>query len=138
MLKGSCLCGAVRFEIDGTLDNPVACHCAQCRKTSGNYVAAGRCLEETVSVIGEVRWFASSPGARRGFCPTCGSSLFWKNESSPNISVHMGALDDPTGLTLEGHIYCAAKGDWEVIEDGLPKWAYEDEASDAKPWKPGA
>lgn len=134
MLKGSCLCGAVTFTVAETLQNPVACHCGMCRKATGNHVVAGRCREADVSIEGEVRWFASSPGARRGFCPTCGSQMFWKNESSANISIGLGVLDGETGLRTGGHIYCADKGDWEVIGDGLPCWEYEDEASDAKPW----
>ena len=137
MLRGSCLCGAVRFTLADTLHHPVTCHCAMCRKSSGNHVAAGRCPEAELSFETDegLRWFASSPGARRGFCGTCGSSLFWKNEESPNISVHLGCLDGATGLALEGHIYCADKADWEEIAGDLPKWAYEDAASDAKPWK---
>lgn len=136
MLHGSCACGAVRFTIAGTLANPVTCHCGQCRKSSGNHVAAGRCPEAELSFETDagLTWYASSPGAKRGFCGTCGSQLFWKNVSSPNISVHLGSLDGETGLKLEGHIYCAAKADWEEIDGPLPKWEYEDEASDAKPW----
>lgn len=138
MLKGSCLCGAVRFTIADTLHNPVACHCGQCRKITGNHVVAGRCPEAEAAVEGEIRWFESSPGVRRGFCPTCGSQLFWKMESSPNISVALGALDGETGLRLTGHIYCADKGDWEEIPDNpaAPRWEYGDLASDARKWSP--
>ncbi|MGG7565306.1 GFA family protein [Rhodovulum sp. DZ06] len=138
MLKGSCLCGAVRVTVADTLHNPVACHCGQCRKATGNHVVSGRCPEAEVTIEGEVRWYTSSPGARRGFCPTCGSQMFWKLESSPNISVALGMLDGETGLALTGHIYCADKGDWEEIPDSeaAPRWEYGDLASDAKPWRP--
>lgn len=134
-LSGSCLCGAVRFSIAGTLDHPVACHCGQCRKASGNHVAAGRCAESELTMIADetLRWFESSPGVRRGFCGTCGSPLFWKNESSPNISVGLGALDGETGLRLAGHIFCAHKGDWEEIPAAPPAWA-EGDGEGATPW----
>ena len=65
-------------------------------------------------------WFQSSPKARRGFCPTCGSNLFWDGPGA-NLSIMAGVLDQPTGLSMEGHIYCAQKGDWYEIADGTPQ-----------------
>jgi hypothetical protein len=73
-----------------------------------------------VSVEGAVTWFASSPEARRGFCAVCGSNLFWDGGGA-NLSIMAGALDGPTGLRLVGHIFCADRGDWYDIADGLPR-----------------
>ena len=117
---GGCLCGAVRFVVDGPLRPVVACHCGQCRKTSGNHVAATSAPREAVSVEGEVTWYRSSPEARRGFCATCGSQLFWDGPGA-NLSIFAGALDGPTGLRLAGHIFCADAADWEVIPAGVPR-----------------
>ena len=117
---GGCLCGAVWFVVDGPLRPVVACHCGQCRKTSGNHVAATSAPREAVSVEGEVTWYRSSPEARRGFCATCGSQLFWDGPGA-NLSIFAGALDGPTGLRLAGHIFCADAADWEVIPAGVPR-----------------
>ena len=120
MTGGSCLCGAVRFTVEGPLRAVVACHCGQCRKATGNYVAATGARRGAVAVDGAVTWFRSSDAARRGFCGTCGSNLFWDGPSD-HLAIMAGALDGPTGLTLAGHIFCADKGDWYEIPDGLPR-----------------
>ena len=114
---GGCLCGAVRFAVAGPMRPVVACHCGQCRRITGNYVAATSAPREAVTVTGEVRWFASSAPARRGFCPTCGSAMFWDG-GGHRLSISAGALDAPTGLRLAGHIFCADKGDWYDIPAG--------------------
>ena len=118
--SGSCLCGAVTYRVTGPMRPVVACHCTQCRKTSGFHVAATSAPREAVEVTGDVAWFQSSETARRGFCPVCGSNLFWDGGGA-NLSIMAGTLDGPTGLTLAGHIFCADKGDYYDIADGLPR-----------------
>lgn len=125
MTTGSCLCGAVHFSVTGPLRPVVACHCVQCRKTSGHFVAATSALREGVEIEGEVTWFQSSESARRGFCGVCGSSLFWDGPGV-NLSIHAGSLDLPTGLSLVGHIYCGDKGDYYEIADRLPQAVADD------------
>lgn len=119
-MTGGCLCGTVRFAVDGPLRPVVACHCAQCRRMSGNYVAATSAPRDSVTVQGDVRWYRSSDSAHRGFCPLCGSNLFWDGPGT-HLSIMAGALDGPTGLTLKGHIFCADKGDWYDIEGPTPQ-----------------
>lgn len=68
-----------------------------------------------------VGWFASSEKVRRGFCRTCGSSLFWDPIGKDKIAVAMGAFDAPTGVSLGIHIFVAEKGDYYEIVDGLPQ-----------------
>ncbi len=123
--RGSCLCGAVNFETYGPLRPVVACHCVQCRKTSGHYVAATSVARDALVIKGPVRWYASSGDARRGFCPDCGSSLFWDGPGG-RISIHAGTFDGETGLTLAGHIFTDAKGDYYGLEDGLPSAGQDD------------
>jgi len=118
--QGGCLCGAVRYEAAGPLRDVIACHCLQCRKTSGHHVAATAAARDGVAITGEVQWYTSSPEARRGFCPVCGSNLFWDGPD-PDLSIFAGTLDDPTGLRMGGHIFCAFKGDYYEITDGLPQ-----------------
>ena len=121
MYQGSCLCGSVTFTARGAARDPAACHCSQCRKQSGHFWAAMQVLDADLSVTGEVRWYAATPAARRGFCPTCGSFLFWKGRDDPDTGIALGALDGPTGLTLARHIFVADKGDYYEIHGGVPQ-----------------
>lgn len=113
---GGCLCGGVSYTVTGPMRPVVACHCRQCRKTSGHHVAATSAPRDAVELAGEVTWYASSDTARRGFCGTCGSNLFWDGAGA-NLSIFAGTLDGPTGLTLAGHVFCADKGDYYDIND---------------------
>lgn len=122
---GSCLCGGISYTVTGALRPVIGCHCGQCRKTSGHYVAATSAPRDTVAISGEVRWYSSSATARRGFCPTCGSSLFWDGPGS-HLSIHAGSFDSAPRLKLAGHIYCADKGDYYDLDDGLPMTAADD------------
>jgi hypothetical protein len=123
MHKGSCLCGAVRFEVMGELPGPEACHCSQCRKQSGHVFASTDVPRSAVTIHGgaNVTWFRSSDKARRGFCSTCGSSLFWDPVGKDWIAIAMGAFDPPTRTRLVKHIFVADKGDYYDIADGLPQ-----------------
>jgi hypothetical protein len=118
---GGCLCGAVRYRVQGALRDPVACHCAQCRRTSGHHVAAASAVSSDVRVDGGPVWYESSPGVRRGFCGVCGSNLFWERVDSGRMSIFAGSLDAPTGLSLRGHIFVGDKGDYYTIADGAPQ-----------------
>ncbi|NKB27917.1 MAG: GFA family protein [Rhodobacteraceae bacterium] len=117
--QGSCQCGAVSFQVSGPLRPVVACHCSQCRKASGHHVAATSAARADVTVTGAVSWYQSSDTARRGFCGTCGSQLFWDGPGA-NLSILAGSLDGATGLSMAGHIFCADKGDYYEVDDGLP------------------
>lgn len=117
---GGCLCGAVTYLVTGPLRPVIACHCVQCRKSSGHHVAATSVAREDIEISGEVTWFQSSKTARRGFCGTCGSNLFWDGAGA-NLSIFAGTLDGKTGLAMAGHIFCADKGDYYEITDDLPK-----------------
>jgi hypothetical protein len=123
MHTGSCLCGAVKFEVEGDLPGPDACHCTQCRKTSGHYWASTDVKRSALKVDGEfnVAWFRSSENVQRGFCSTCGASLFWDPIGKDWIAVAMGAFDAPTDTRLAKHIFVADKGDYYELKDGLPQ-----------------
>jgi hypothetical protein len=118
---GRCLCGAVRFEIDGPLRDVSVCHCVECRRWHGNpggYTAAPR---EAVRLVGEqhVRWIdspESNAHARRGFCSECGSSLFWDAPASAQLSIAAGTLDPPTGLRTVTHIYTEDASDYYDVD----------------------
>ena len=126
MHKGSCLCGAVSFEVAAPLHSPDACHCSQCRKQSGHYWASTDVARADLTIHGaeKLTWFRSSEKVRRGFCSTCGSALFWDPVEKDLVGVAMGAFDQPTDTQLGIHIFVAEKGDYYDIADGLPQNPY--------------
>jgi len=123
---GSCLCGAVKYQVNGPLRPVVACHCKQCRKTSGHYGAATSAARDDLRIAGDVKWYASSDTARRGFCRDCGSAMFWDG-GGERVSIWAGTLDGTTGLRLRGHIFVADKGDYYDICDDLPTYPQGDD-----------
>lgn len=114
MHKGSCLCGGVTFELHGELRDVLACHCLQCRKTSGHYWAATNVSRENLQLTKRetLRWYASSKSAERGFCHQCGASLFWHMHDSNTISVAAGCVDGATGCITAEHIFTNTQGDY--------------------------
>jgi hypothetical protein len=120
---GTCLCGSIRYRIEGILRDVICCHCALCRRMSTHVGAYTECAFSDLAFENAetLRWFCATPHARRGFCTTCGSALFWQRISSDHISVAAGTLDQPTNLKLIGHICVAQKGDYYEIADELPQ-----------------
>jgi hypothetical protein len=115
---GSCLCGAVHYRVSGPLRPIIACHCIQCRKSSGHYVAATACPTEALHMEGDtLQWFASSPQAERGFCGRCGSNLFWRRTGSSSTSIWAGSIDGPTGLHIAQQMFTRSKGDYYTLPD---------------------
>jgi hypothetical protein len=123
MHRGSCLCGAVSFEVVGDLPPPDACHCLQCRKVSGHFFTSTDVPRASLTVHGGecVKWFLSSEKVRRGFCTNCGCPLFWDPIHRDWIGIAMGAFDMPTNTILKIHVHVAEKSDYYEIADGLPQ-----------------
>ena len=123
--SGACLCGSVKFEVNGPLTDVIYCHCEQCRKTSGHYFAATSCMREhlDITVDDGLQWYQSSPEAKRGFCDRCGSSVLWDFHDAPSVSIAPGCLDLPTGLRAVAHIFVADASDYYTIDDDLPQHA---------------
>ena len=124
---GGCLCGAVRYEVRGSLRDILICHCGECRRAHGSVGAYSAAHLEEFTVLDEtaLRWVDSPESdhhAQRGFCGECGSSLFWQGRNLPRIGIAAGTLDRPTGLRVAAHIYTHQAGDWdELPADGLPR-----------------
>ena len=118
-MRGSCLCGKVKYKISGHARPVIGCHCTQCRKTSGHYVAATQVHKECLDIQGAeaITWYRSSDTAKRGFCRICGSQLFWTQFGSVNISIMAGTIDGHTGLTMDRQLYPEAKGDYYALPD---------------------
>ncbi|MGR3469070.1 MAG: GFA family protein [Shimia sp.] len=126
MLSGACLCGDIRFRVTAQPHDASACHCTQCRKQTGHYWACAHVARSGIEIEGTPAWYSASDIARRGFCPRCGALLFWDAQGEDVIGFSLGAIDGPTGLTLERHIFTADKGDYYDIADGVRQELGED------------
>ncbi len=126
-VRGSCLCGSVRFEVRGPFLRASHCHCSRCRKHSG----ASGCVQARVSKerfrllrgAGSIRVYGRGEGAVKAFCVNCGSSLFGGSwPEGPEVSIRMGALDDDPGIRPQFHTFVDSRAAWDEITDGLPQY----------------
>ena len=122
---GGCLCGAVRYEVRGPLRPVVDCHCTMCRRTSGHFAAFTATRPEALVLIESagLRWYPSSTSARRGFCGTCVSSLFWEPDSGERVSIAAGTLYLPTGHEKVVYVLVEDACYYYEIGDGQPQRA---------------
>lgn len=125
MVEGRCLCGAVRFVIDGDLPETRLCYCENCRRANGTVFSANiRVLRERYTLVsgGEaVREYESSPGVFRAFCTKCGSPVHARVEREPEaIRIRLGALPGNVGVTISAHVWTRSKPVWYEIVDELP------------------
>ena len=127
MLRGSCLCRTVRYEIDGGVDQASHCHCSQCRKAHGAAFATYghvRYADFRVTAGADaIARYQASPRATRTFCRLCGSNLQWIPAGRDYFALALGTLDDDPGVRPERHIFVGSKAPWYAIEDGLPQFA---------------
>ena len=124
LTTGGCLCGAVRYEVRGSLRDVVNCHCSMCQRLHGSFGphSKARKVNITVTKADGLAWYKTSEVARRGFCRACGSSLFWEPFELDATGIIAGSLDGPTGLKTMGHIFVGEKSDFYEIVDDLPQY----------------
>ena len=134
---GGCLCGAVRFEVKGSLRDVANCHCGMCRRLHGGYGPHSKASKSDLRITKEegLAWYQTSEIARRGFCRNCGSSLFWEPFHQDATGILAGALDQPTGLRTLGHIFVGEKADFYTISDALPQFEASSEGGFAGDYK---
>jgi hypothetical protein len=118
VLKGSCLCGGMRFEITGMHSKVSICHCSLCRRTSGTGSSAA-------IVVGydQLNWLSGldlvTNGPKHSFCRVCGAYAPDSNPRKTLYVVPVGILDDNPELLVGPHIFVDSKARWDVIgEDG--------------------
>jgi len=126
MLRGSCLCGQVAYEIRGAPKLMYHCHCGTCRKANGAAFATNLIVaaDDFAVVAGReaLASFESSPRKRRYFCSRCGSPVYSHAEATAQIvSVRSGTLDGDPGLRPSVHTHVASRAPWDEICDGLPE-----------------
>ena len=127
-VMGSCLCGAVRFEVRGPFLRASHCHCSRCRKHSGTAVCTqARVRRESFRLLageGALRVYRPAPGAAvKAFCTICGSSLFGGSwPEGEEISIRLGAFDDDPGIRPQYHTFVDSRAPWDTIGDDLPQF----------------
>ncbi|HEY4184596.1 MAG TPA: GFA family protein [Polyangia bacterium] len=123
-VKGSCLCGGVRYEVDG-LGRVVNCHCSMCRKATGAAFRTRAAIKPAAFrwLAGEelVSRYDSSPGETRTFCRVCGATLA-TFLGAEEIGLPLGTLDDDPGVRPTAHVFVDSKAVWFEITDGLPQF----------------
>jgi hypothetical protein len=126
MLSGSCLCGAVAYEVDAPAGSFVHCHCRTCRKTHGSAFLTVMPVPRSAFrwVRGEalLRSFESSPGKFRRFCSTCGSHIFAERLAQPNVLLRLGCLDTPIAERPSLHMWRSDGASWYDPNERLPEW----------------
>jgi hypothetical protein len=136
-IRGSCLCGGVKFEITGPLSSPLNCHCSQCRKQHGApFRSRVRVQAEDFRWLqGEhlIKYYEGRGGILRGFCRECGSPIVnrptskWKHAAkSPGAlsqyGVALAILDDDPPVRPACHVFVGSKAPWFEITDDLPQY----------------
>ena len=127
MYQGGCLCGQIRFEIDGPIQTIVYCHCSQCRKAQGSaYATNGVVLKEAFHIKqGEhlLTEYEYAPGKTKYFCKTCGSPIYSDSKQLPeSVRVRLGTIESEIAERPECHIFVASKACWDTICDDLPQF----------------
>jgi hypothetical protein len=121
----------VRYALTMAPQNVHYCHCRMCQKAVGNVFAALAPVKKTA-----LRWVKGAPGiyesstvADRGFCPSCGTPLYFAYKASEWIAVTVGSLDNPAAVKPERHYGIEAHVPWLTIEDDLPRERTEESPS---------
>lgn len=115
MLRGQCHCGQISYEMPDQVDHHTLCHCTDCRRCAGApAVSWGMIDAADLRIDGEPKRYRSSEHAERLFCGTCGTGLFYVNESifPGKIDVQTATLDDPAALPIQAQIQTAERIGW--------------------------
>lgn len=130
MLGGGCFCGAVRYEIEGSLGRASACHCSRCRKTFSGAASAYAGIPATSKfswVTGKdaLTEFISDNGWGVAFCRICGSTLCGLFDGKVH-GVTLGTIDGDPGVQIEVHTFVGSKAPWDHIGDSAPQFDEEE------------
>ncbi len=123
---GSCLCRGVEFRVELPSKWVAHCHCTMCRRAHGAAFVTWVGMEEERCRVedgdGLLRWYESSPGAERGFCSRCGSTLFFRSRRWPGeLHIVRSNFVDPVDRAPQAHVFFDTHVDWLTIADELPK-----------------
>ncbi len=131
MYSGSCLCGAVQFEIKGQINHIVHCHCSQCRKAQGSSFATNGIVNSPdfniLSGKEQLTGYESTPGQTKYFCKICGSPIISKTAAKPDqVRIRLGTIISDIKERPVAHIFTTSKANWEEITGDIPQYeSYE-------------
>ena len=124
-IRGGCLCGSVRYQISGSLNDADHCHCSMCRRQHGAAFATYADVEP-----GQFKWtsgreltkvFETPSGDGWCFCGECGSSLAG-TVNGEVTSITLGTIEGDPGIRPSAHIFVGSKAAWDEIADDLPQY----------------
>ena len=126
-LTGDCLCGAVRYTVEGEPVRFYHCHCSRCRRATGTGHASNLFVSGTLTWHSgeELRTLFAVPDAARFancFCRTCGSRLPRALTDSPLVMIPAGSLDDEPSLQPQARIFTGSRAAWSCSGDGVPEF----------------
>ncbi len=122
MIKGSCLCGDVKYQISGKVGEVVHCHCETCRKAHGSAFSSVASVKDDDFELASTRdlsSFESSKGKVRYFCSKCGTQIYAKRDGTAHIILRLGSLDDNPMTVEKNHIWVSQKAEWYSINSNL-------------------
>lgn len=113
-LTGICMCGAVAWTYSGDLTRNLVCHCADCQRATSSPLTAFLGMKpEQLSWTGEIVHYESSPGTFRGFCPTCGTRLYFRSDRWPTeVHVHAAMMSNPGEYRPDAQVFMPSKAGW--------------------------
>ncbi|WP_081960600.1 GFA family protein [Nitrincola sp. A-D6] len=120
-MKGECLCGKVKFEIEGELPNLYQCHCSMCRKATGSSANAATFVKESnfhwISGQSKISTFQKPTGYRSDFCSVCGSSVPNMLRGTDFIWIPAGLLNGVVTSQISVHLHMTSSASWESESD---------------------
>ena len=134
MIKGSCMCGEVRYAIQGNIGEITHCHCTTCRKAHGSAFSSTAAvqIDDFSFASGEslIKCYKSSPDKVRCFCSNCGSHIYAHREGQKHYILRLGTLDDDPMVKPVNHIWLSLKAPWYDLETDCSLPRYEEWADD--------
>jgi len=127
-VAGRCLCGSVKFRINGEPVGMGQCHCKDCQRASGTgHMSLARFKKEHVVIEGKTASFASKAESgninTRHFCPTCGSRIYGENSARPGVvNVSVGCMDDHTWFSPLVVVYAKDRAPWDQTSTSVPNF----------------
>jgi hypothetical protein len=125
-IRGRCFCGAVTFAFDGKPNWTLHCHCESCRRATSSPITTWLSVQRAAFWVtsGEMKYHASSPGVKRGFCGKCGSQLSYEADHiGDEIHLYAASLEDPGVVRPERHVFASEQLPWFETADDLPRYA---------------
>ena len=125
-LEGGCLCGAVRYHLDGDIEESAYCHCRTCQRQSGAPVVAWFAIAPNAFAYtkGKPKGYRASDRATREFCGDCGTYLlFREDDATASLGVNTATLDDPAQVPPTFHIWHESHIAWFETADTFQRHA---------------